>query len=236
MRIGTFAAALLLPLISLFAGTASAADLSYPTQQQPAPFYAPTSAFSWTGFYLGLNAGGGWGHEDCTSCNPGANDFSLGGPFAGIQGGYNWQANRIVLGVETDLVWSGIDGACNGTTACNGPPQLTTQDLDWFGTFRGRLGWATNNNLMPYITGGLAYGRGTRNTSSGGGDTATASHLGWTAGVGLEYAVNQSWSAKIEYQYMDLGAAHYDFPNIGGPNPDVSLTSHTLRVGINRHF
>ncbi len=211
-------------------GVAAAADVTRPV-------FAPTAAgIDWSGFYLGFNGGGGFGQEDCESCSTGANDFSISGLFAGGQAGFNWQTGMMVLGIEGDIQLSSVHGLCNGSSECSGPPQLTVQDLDWFGTVRGRLGWLTGGDWMPYVTGGLAFGHGTRNTSSGGGDTATATHTGWVAGIGVERMLPMNWSAKIEYQYIDFGSANYVFPNIGGPDPDVSLTLHTLRFGLNKHF
>jgi outer membrane immunogenic protein len=211
--------------------SASAADLG----RRVAPVIAPAPApvvFNWTGLYLGVNGGGGWGDEDCESCSSGANDFSISGPFVGAQVGFNWQFSSIVLGLEADAQWSGITGRCNGaggSNDCNGPPQLTVQDLDWFGTIRGRIGLALGN-WMPYITGGWAYGSGTRDSSVAGSDSAN--HSGWAAGAGVEWAINRNWSIKAEYQYLDFGSRNYVLPG-PGPDPDVSMTAHTARIGVN---
>jgi outer membrane immunogenic protein len=210
---------------------ASAADLGGP----PAPPYAPyTPEFSWAGFYGGINGGGGWGSADCVSCSAGVNDFSIGGPFVGAQVGYNWQFGEMVLGGEADIQWSGISGSCNGGIGgCGGPPQLTQQEVDYYGTIRARLGW-TMGDWLPYLTGGWAYGRGTRTSSVAGAGSVSAGHTGWVAGVGVEYAITPGWSVKAEYQYVNLGNATYNFPV--GATPSVGLNIHSLLFGVNAHF
>jgi outer membrane immunogenic protein len=217
-----------------FGGAAHAADVYVPPVEPEIAVPAP-AAWDWTGLYFGVNAGYGWGHADCVSCSPDANDFPISGVFAGGQIGVNWQIGGLVVGVEGDAQWSGITGSCDGAGECNGPPQMTTQDLDWFGTVRGRLGFAAGQ-LMPYVTGGWAFGSGTRTTTSGGGDVATASHSGWVWGAGLEWMVSQGWTAKLEFQQLNFGASQYVFPNIGGPDPTVSMSVSTIRVGINKLF
>src|ERR1700754_2759601 len=116
---------------------AAAADIS-PRRMGPvaAPAYLP---FNWGGWYAGLNLGGGVGGD-------------VTGVIFGGQVGYNWQVNQIVFGVETDLQFSGQDDTflVGGTSVSN--------ELDWFGTFRGRIGLVVWDLWLPYFTGGLAYG------------------------------------------------------------------------------
>ncbi len=157
-------------------GAASAADLPY---KAPPP---PPVINSWTGFYLGLNAGGIWGsnHLASTVVDPGtmafwAPCFAAGacprdyGHQTGVSGevggqlGYNWQVNAIVLGIETDLQWTDVRSATsialtnagNGFVPYNG---VASAKLDWFGTTRGRLGFLATPNLLLYGTGGVGYG------------------------------------------------------------------------------
>lgn len=209
---------------------ASAADLGGP----PAPPYASyTPEFSWAGFYAGINGGGAWGGENCLTCTPGVNDFGIGGPVVGAQLGYNWQFGEIVIGGEADIQWSGISGFCTGGGgSCGGPPQSTTQEIDYYGTLRARLGWSMGN-WLPYLTGGWAYGRGTRMASPPVNGVASAGHSGWVAGLGVEYAIDPSWSVKAEYQYVNLGSATYSLP---GPDPTVGLSFHSILLGVNAHF
>ena len=140
-----------------------------PVKAAPVPI---VSAYYWTGFYVGANGGYGWGRSNAeTIFNDGVtgavlavvpNTLNPNGGFGGLQAGYNWQTGRIIVGVETDMQWSGLRGsmlfAC--TTACSvdGTVAATLDPkLQWFGTLRGRLG-VTASRVMVYLTGGLAYG------------------------------------------------------------------------------
>ena len=161
------------------AQTASAADLPV-----KAPRYAPpppAPVYNWTGWYAGLNAGGGWESGDidnistlvcilspelCPLPIPGQFDTDPSGFIGGGQLGYNYQfAPHWVAGLETDFQGADIKGNANVTNAIlvpNGAINAVTgtanQKLDWFGTLRGRLGWLPINPLLVYATGGLAYG------------------------------------------------------------------------------
>jgi outer membrane immunogenic protein len=137
--------------------------------------------------------------------------------LGGLQGGYNWQNGQFVFGGETDLQLTDADDTFAPWKFSN----------PWFGTLRGRAGMAMNNILF-YATAGLAYG-GLK--AEAAGLTETKTHLGWTAGVGMEVGFNRSWSAKVEYLYMDLGNRAYSVTGA-----DNGLESNMLRFGINYHF
>ena len=126
--------------LALIAGLASvqAADIQQRPVVKAAPIVAPV--FTWTGPYVGINGGWGWGNGD------------MDGALLGVTAGYNWQVNQAVFGIEGDINWSDI----SGPGACTGPVGCTTQN-NWLGTVRGRLGWAAGQ-FMPYVTGGLAVG------------------------------------------------------------------------------
>jgi outer membrane immunogenic protein len=212
-------------LTALAAPAAMAADL-YTPPPAPPPMYSPAPVAGWGGFYAGVHAGGGWGTQ-----NPDTPaEFDLDGPYAGVQLGYNFVSNQFLFGLEADASWSGI----NGVRVTSGPGGTTTEDIDWFGTVRGRLGYVMGD-WMPYVTGGWAYSSNTR-TNNGifGAQTTDASHSGWTAGLGAEYAFAPGWSVKGEYKYFDFGSATYNWDN--GPPSDVSLKMSTFEIGLNRHF
>ncbi len=97
---------------------------------------------------------------------------------------------------------------------------------------RGRLGYAMDT-WLPYVTGGLAVAGATRTTDAGGGHSASMTHTGYVLGAGIEWAFAGDWSAKLEYQYLNFGAATYA---LTVANPSVSLTSNTIRIGLNKHF
>jgi outer membrane immunogenic protein len=207
------------------ADPAAAADMGARYPQQPyvkAPMYNPV--FTWTGFYLGLNGGGGWGRSIWDR----SGQFDLSGGVIGGTAGFNWQTGQVVLGIEGDVDWSGV----SGTTSTFCPAGCTTRN-DWLGTLRGRVGYAFDR-FLPYLTGGLAAGdiHGTTPGFAG----ATQTNLGWTVGAGLEVAIAGNWSAKAEYLYVGLGNFSCGL-SCGLVTPDnVSLQTDLLRGGVNYRF
>jgi outer membrane immunogenic protein len=195
-------------LATTMAGTAAAADI----QRGPAPYYsaAPTSSFNWTGAYVGANAGYQWG--DITNSR-----VSPSGLEGGLQGGYNWQSGQFVYGAETDLQITGADDTF----------ALYKFSNPWFGTLRGRAGFAYNNMLF-YGTLGLAYG-GLKGEF--GGLTEDKTHMGWTAGLGMEIGFAPNWSAKMEYLYMDLSNRAYSITGVTN-----GYEASMIRFGVNYHF
>jgi outer membrane immunogenic protein len=194
---------------ALMAGAAAnAADLP----RGPVPYYSPVTpaGYNWAGFYGGLNLGYEWGKVTNTSGNP-------SGVMGGGQLGYNWQNGQFVFGGETDLQLSSADDTFAPWKFSN----------PWFGTLRGRAGYAMNNILF-YGTLGLAYGdlKGELN-----GLTETKTEFGWTLGAGMEVGLTPNWSAKVEYLYMDLGSRSFSITGT-----DNGLQSSILRLGVNYHF
>ena len=191
----------------------------------PAPYKAPIVAapWNWTGFYVGINGGYGWGTSNWTAGAATTGDFNTSGAMVGGTVGYNMQMGQVVFGFEGDAGGSWMTGT-DSTSCCQ------TQN-DWLGTARVRLGYAMDR-VMPYITGGGAMGD-VKMTSPLGSQTAT--RFGWTAGAGLEFAFTGAWSAKIEYLYADLGSASCDATTCGAAT-DVSFTANIARVGVNYHF
>lgn len=213
-------------LLALGIASASAADLGrrMPTQ---APVYAPPP-YNWTGFYVGINGGGAFGHSSLSNVF-GTQGFNVDGGLVGGTLGYNYQVGQAVFGVEGDIDWADISGN-SSTGVCAGVTCSTKND--WLGTVRGRLGYAFDR-FMPYVTGGGAFGNiKTSITGFPGQDTSKA---GWTVGGGLEAAINGPWTAKIEYLYVDLGR-----DTCGAANCGVSTTNdfHTnvVRAGLNYRF
>jgi len=156
---------------------------------------------------------------------------ALGGPLVG----YNWQFNQTWLaGIEADFSWSSIKGtgASNftlGNFIAGGKASsfFADQNVKWFGTIRGRLGFVPINNILIYGTAGFAYARVDENvvlnSQPGPGDFADAAFIcvtgpncflgsssrtatGWTGGGGFEYALSSNISLKAEYLYVRLGS------------------------------
>lgn len=174
------------------AGAASAADL--PSRKGPiaAPVYMPP-AFTWTGFYIGANAGYGWG-------NVNTNGFGQVGDLDGFVGGgqigYNYQIGQFVVGAEADLQGADLSTGGNFYGA--------SVKTEYFGTVRARVGVAFDR-FMPYITGGWAYGNVKTSIPSIGFSSDRTHTGGWAIGGGLEYAFTNNIIAGVEYLYVDLG-------------------------------
>jgi outer membrane immunogenic protein len=245
MRISFLAAASLLAICTV----ASAADLSRPVYKPP---LVPAAYTGWNGFYVGVNAGGGFGIGRSDFSVPGFPNFAsvknpLTGAIGGAQAGFNWQTGMMVLGVESDFQASGLQGSlsapCPPGGACGLPLSATySQKVPWFGTVRGRLGVATSGWLV-YATAGYAYARlETDATATAGPAAATVSahdtRNGWTAGGGIEVALTPGWSAKLEYLYLDYGkvSTTWVLPGLPALTDDAHLTMNVVRAGVNYRF
>jgi len=213
-----------------FAQAASAADM--PTKAPMAPaMVAPI--WNWTGFYVGIEGGGGWGRTNqVDTAGTTTNPYNQNGALVGGTIGYNWQMTNWVLGVEADWSWANINGAV-AVPVCAAPGCFT--NLQSFGTGRARLGYAWDRWLV-YATGGAAWGHIKVGQDSCAGALTicgTRDQLGWTVGGGVEAYVVPKWSVKVEYLYADFGNPVYYTPVI-----PVSATEkvNIIRGGINYHF
>jgi outer membrane immunogenic protein len=178
----------------------------------PPPYAVPAIPFwNWAGFYGGANFGFQWG----TLSNSGAKPTGIEG---GFQGGYNWQFGQLVTGFETDIQLSDANDVFASYKFSN----------PWFGTARGRGGFALNN-LLLYGTLGLAYGRGSVDL---GGINESNLHIGWTTGVGLEVGMTPNWSVKAEYLFIDFASANYPLTT----HTSNGLTSSVARFGVNYRY
>jgi len=203
------------------------------------PLKAPAlrSVYDWTGFYVGGHFGYGGG-----SLGPGTNPLpeqgvlfphSVTGLIGGYQIGYNRElANRVVLGIEADSTFtSPLDHSAFGRM----PPVPFNSTIDYVGTVRGRVGYAFDR-IMPYVTGGFAWGHARVDINDGSGATIGHSQFGWTAGAGVEFAVSGDWSAKLEYEYVDLARQGYDLSGFLLPGVAIDPRIHLLKFGLNYHF
>jgi outer membrane immunogenic protein len=213
--------------------SADAADIARPVYKAAPPVIA---AYNWSGFYIGGNVGWGWGEVE----TPGLSQHGKpDGFFGGGQLGFNWQApgSAWVWGVEVDSQWADIKESWNWFGPAGAVANLTTK-LDYFGTLRGRVGYAWDR-FMVYGTGGLAWGTNAISASVAvpgafAGVESSNTHVGWTVGGGFEWALLDNWSAKVEYLYLDLGNKTY----FGGAGTglDVDVTAHTVKAGLNYRF
>jgi len=228
----------------LFAGPALAADLAV---KAPAAPLAPVP-FSWTGFYIGAHVGAGWGTKEWDFFEPGEgrrNEFdsshTVNGILGGGQIGYNFAfIPSWVTGVEVQF--SGAD--LKGKGDCGGADFNCSSKVNAIGTFAARLGLPiVNNQGLIYVKGGGAYAHDDFKVSdpfSPFSSSISDGRWGWMLGTGLEFWVPgapSNWSAKIEYNYMDLGTKSYHFS--GTPLAetfDITQRLHLIKFGINYHF
>ncbi len=238
-------------------GAAAAADLPLKAPAPAAPAVAP---FSWYGFYIGAQAGYGWGGEAVTftpdvnyapafaaGTLPGSLARDPSGALGGIQFGSNWQFGSWVLGTASDFSWTDIKAS---QTIVSGTITATArQKLEWLSTTRARLGYTVTDNLLLYGTGGLADGRVSASSSfsipgcPGSGNCPAGSlaktKWGWAAGGGLEYAFGH-WSVDVEYLHYDLGHLNYIMTDPTAPGAFISTSTKfsgdIVRGGINYRF
>ena len=213
-------------LLALSVASASAADIPRPGTMYKAP--VAVQMYNWTGGYIGLNAGYGWGRSDWGFFGA---DADPSGALVGLTLGYNWQGmgSPWVFGLEGDINWSDIKGGFT-SVACPFGCQIKTE---WFGTARGRVGYAMDR-FMPYVTGGVAFGDVSARIN--GISTTSDINVGWTVGAGLEGALAPNWTAKIEYLYMDLGDTNCNVLACGRIASNIDFTSHIVRAGLNYQF
>src|SRR5664279_851178 len=210
-----FATAALAALVSC----AIAADLPTRPAYAPAPMMSPTPVYNWTGIYVGLNGGYGWGSQDplnlITNRFDGSSVSFNGGVFGGTAGA-QIQSGHVVIGFEADIDWSGMKGSATFIPSVGGVPLpagaiSATSNIDWEATARVRVGYAQQNWLY-YATGGLAVlGTKAAFTPALGftcgsytlvNCSGTSKQIGAALGAGVEYGITQSVSAKLEYLYI----------------------------------
>jgi outer membrane immunogenic protein len=240
-------------------GSAVAADL--PSRRPPPPVYVPpVPIFTWTGFYVGVNAGGAFRGSNNNGFNN-AVFFGGGAPFGGFgvannngnsarfigggQAGFNWQINQFVLGVEGDgQALVGGNNNANNVGAFGNNANTT----NFLGTIRGRAGIALDRFLV-YGTGGVAFGTthwpSTFIGTVGGvptfftANTGSNTRVGYAAGAGVEYAFTPNWSVKVEYLFTDLGRNNRTFVAPGGFAGFIVNNreqNHIVRAGLNYRF
>jgi len=228
---------LLAALCGVPLAAANAADLSRPAAA-PAPFAPapPLYVTTWTGFYLGGHIGGAFGSSSWTDPFSGFNDSpSTAGFIGGGQVGYNYQINSLVIGVEGDFSGTTLSGS---TTDPAGFTHSTS--TDWTSTVTGKLGFAVDRALF-YGKGGVAFADGRDIVTDPFGNTATQGYTtrtGWTAGAGLEYAIDRNWSARLEYDYLGFGSQGFTFvgPVLGPAAASVSSNIQRVLLGVNYRF
>jgi outer membrane immunogenic protein len=252
-------------LVAVSSLSANAADLA------AKPYYkaavAPVAYLTWNKCYVGVSGGYITSANGGTSITPNDPDFLLSqtlgnvptslpsDPDGGIIGGTlgcNYQTGSLVLGGETDLSYTSLRNTSAVTLGGFGVTTTYHQEMQAFGTVRGRLGYAVGPTLF-YATGGLAYGDlkesatiipGPVGIGLGGSQLSGSRdewRVGWTVGGGIEHMISENWSIKGEYLYYDLGRSSLVTTTFAGaPNESGTFSHHNnghiIRAGINYQF
>lgn len=211
-------------LAAALAAPAAAADLG-PSRSAIAPaIQAPIG--SWTGFYLGGHLGLGFsGRFDNNAAIPlgGASGF-----LGGLQAGYDFQMDRFVAGVAADMSLTTINKRFTPLVGNAFRGRHGTE-----GSFRVRAGFAVQNNLLLYGTGGLAFGGVSVSEFNPAVFNQSRMAVGWTAGFGGEYKFTPNVSGLVEYRYTDLSRGLF---NNLPTTPRVGYEGHAVRTGVNYRF
>ena len=229
---------------------ALAADLPARQYVKSPAMVPPVPSYDWSGFYVGGNIGGSWGHAtatdaalDGTFVSSGSRDNSA--VIGGGQIGYNFMvAPHFLLGLEADAQAS---SSRSTVTSPDGSNSFASR-LDDFGTVRGRIGF-TEDNWLFYGTGGFAWSQGSVTRTqiaavasvppipapAGTVETANNTRTGWAAGAGVEYGITPNWTVRAEYLYLDLGTVTSVFP-LANRQQTGSANMSIARIGVNYKF
>jgi len=231
------------------------------------PVYTKSEAaapqWDWSGFYIGLHGGYGWGHDphSATPFDPlNTPNIESRGAVAGGQAGYNWQSGVLLGGLEVDMTWTNISG---GFAAIETDPTVpftsaqSVQDrINYMGTARARFGVLPFQGTLLYGTVGPAWAQTTQTTSSvlsilGLFNSTTGSvpttRFGWSAGAGVEEMLAPiglpHWLVRVEYLHYDFGGKTSNSGTIGSPPVTVTnttasgpITADVVRGGVGYKF
>lgn len=192
----------------------------------------------WSGLYIGANAGGLFAGEAETN----ASSFFNNAPFqfddlsafaGGGQIGYDVQTGPWVVGIEGDFQWLDLSETAIGDPTVAG--DSIDGELNWFGTVRGRLGYASGH-WMPYLTGGLVYGQFAAQYNLAGGGFAEEINYGWTIGGGADIDLGKGWSLRGEYLYLRFPEREITVPNTLLGTYEFDADFHYARSAVNYRF
>jgi outer membrane immunogenic protein len=246
IRVERIVAAILLSLAIAIPAMAADMPLPGPAPIPPGSYYPASAPLNWGGLYFGVNGGYGFGNSTWNNAGVSTGSFAASGGLAGGTAGLNYAGfGGFLVGVEGDLDWSGLKGssstaACVGLGAAAGTTCQTKSG--WLSTARGRVGYAFNHFLV-FATGGAAVADFRAGLNPQATFISLGPQVGWTAGGGLEFALTENWTAKVEYLYVGLGTIACPAGTIcslvnpaGVSSPSISLNENLVRAGVNYKF
>ena len=209
---------------------AGAAALAFAVVTSPARAedntFGPEPSYDWTGLYLGLQGGYAWSKDNWEAGNV---EFDSDGMLLGATAGFNGDTGSWVFGAEGDISYADVSGS-QDSCSLGGNCETT---MEYFGTFRGRLGYdlgSVDQGLLVYGTGGIAFA-GLNYKSAGGGEDFNTG-TGWVLGGGVETTIGKKSSAKLEYLHYELEADATLSTAAFNPNTKGDL----VRAGYNLRF
>src|SRR5215813_14506213 len=224
-------------VLSSLSVPASAADLA-PSVYTKAPAVVPSPLYDWSGFYIGINGGGGSAHKcwDLVADNfgdlpgpEGCHD-ATGGTVGG-QIGYRWQTANWVWGIEGQGNWADFSG---GNVSLLFAPDFNRSRVDAFGLITGQIGYAWNNVLV-YVKGGAAVTSDSYDAFDGNTGLALASandtRWGGTVGAGLEFGFAPNWSLGVEYDHLFMGTRNINLNDSTGAFFQTESIGQDVDVG-----
>lgn len=182
------------------------------------PVKAPVT-YDWTGFYLGGEFGYGWATNQNTELNTTGTNFpavytfnpvNMNGVLGGFYGGYNYQINRFLVGIDADYTFAKLTGTGIDVSPITGNIFRYPTTMNWISTTTGRLGYV-NNNWLWFAKGGWAWAEFDQSSvqstpglvlTGASLSPATSARDGWTVGGGAEWRLSGHWLAKFEYDYV----------------------------------
>ena len=224
---------------------------------------APVAVYNWTGFYVGGQVGGAWASTTQTNIDATSaflagtvlNSTTPSGFLGGVYGGYNYQFNQMLVGIDGDYSWLSMSGGgatdFSNTGVAGGRTVTQSTKVTWLATVTGRLGYVINNDWMVFGKGGWAWAHweGSSTTINSttlavtSNGTTASTRDGWTLGTGAEWAFAAHWSAKLEYDYIHFNTANYNGTDVAVPSgaittPARSATSYMniVKVGVAYRF
>jgi len=235
-------AILSLSFLALVSAPSFAADIIFDPDPVPPMVALPEAPFSWSGRYIGIDLGYGKSKvkQEYATTTTATDLFNIKqgeGAFGGVYAGFGRQARNLYFGFEGDVQYASIKGKSTNVAGTTGEFTPT-----WLGSTRLRAGYAINNflgqdmgHLLPYLTGGLAFGgfKATTKTSAGAEWSASRPDTGYTMGAGIDYAINNNTIAKLEYQYMDFGKRTFSDET---DYVRLRMKAHTIRAGVAYKF
>jgi outer membrane immunogenic protein len=209
---------------------AHAADMPFPVKAAPPAFVH--AWYNCTGWYIGAHVGYGW--ADLSNPILGGSGFSPSGMTYGLQGGFNYQMGSWVLGIEGEYSWADLKDTQGVVGVASGEAKI-----DQIYNISGRVGYAFDRTMI-YGKFGYAWTQEEYNfTLPGGTATGGVDRNGWLLGAGIEYAFAGNWTAKLEYNYFDMGSKLVTLATTGGlvvVPANIDLTVQTVKLGVNYKF